>query len=59
MPNLLVATYGHGEDHDYWFKGDDYTGDPAMEQQGLNSVFMSDKSTIELIKEINMKLKRK
>ena len=46
-------------DHDYWFKGDDYTGDPAMEQQGLNSVFMSDKSTIELIKEINMKLKRK
>ncbi|MBO7416634.1 MAG: beta-mannosidase [Bacteroidaceae bacterium] len=44
-------------DHDYWVKGDDYTGDPAMEQQGLNSVFMADKSTIGLIKEVNSKLK--
>lgn len=35
--------------HVYWQKGDDYTGDPAQEQQGLNSVFMSD-STIKVIK---------
>ena len=45
-------------DHDYWFWGDDYTGDPAMEQQGLNSVFMADESTIGLIKEINSKLQK-
>jgi len=44
-------------DHDYWFKGDDYTGDPAIEQQGLNSVFMADKSTIELIRNINNRLR--
>jgi len=45
------------EDHDYWYVGDDYTGDPAMEQQGLNSVFLSDKSTVELIKETNQSLR--
>ena len=45
-------------DHDYWVKGDDYTGDPAIEQQGLNSVFMADKSTIGLIKEVNSKLRK-
>ena len=37
-------------------KGDDYTGDPAQEQQGLNSVFASDASTTQLIKEINTQL---
>jgi len=37
-------------------KGDDYTGDPAQEQQGLNSVFASDESTTQLIKEINTQL---
>ena len=26
----------------YWQKGDDYCGDPAQEQQGLNSVYASD-----------------
>lgn len=36
-------------DHVFWEKGDDYTGDPAQEQQGLNSVFATD-STIEIIK---------
>lgn len=34
----------------YWQKGDDYTGDPAQEQQGLNSVFASDTTTIHAIK---------
>ena len=42
----------------YWEKGDDYTGDPAQEQQGLNSVFASDKSTIELIKITNYNLSK-
>lgn len=36
--------------HEYWMPGDDYTGDPAQEQQGLNSVFASDTSTIRLVK---------
>ena len=33
-----------------WQVGDDYTGDPAQEQQGLNSVFSGDKSTLKVIK---------
>lgn len=41
--------------HVYWEKGDDYTGDPAQEQQGLNSVFATD-STVEIIREENSKL---
>jgi mannan endo-1,4-beta-mannosidase len=31
--------------------GDDYTGDPAQEAQGLNSVFAGDKSTLAVIKQ--------
>ena len=38
------------KDHVNWIKGDDYTGDPAQEQQGLNSVFLGD-TTIPIIKE--------
>jgi mannan endo-1,4-beta-mannosidase len=37
------------DDHIFWEKGDDYTGDPAQEEQGLNSVFAADKSTMEVI----------
>ena len=33
----------------FWKKGDDYMGDPPMEEQGLNSVFDSDKSTWKVI----------
>ncbi len=33
----------------YWQRGDDYCGDPAQEQQGLNSVYTTDNSTIEII----------
>ena len=41
-------------EHVYWQRGDDYTGDPAQEEQGLNSVFASDSTTIEvIIKETN------
>lgn len=41
--------------HRTWEPGDDYTGDPAQEDQGLNSVFASDSTTIKLIKEMNGK----
>ena len=43
-------------DHIYWEKEDDYTGDPAQEEQGLNSVFATD-TTVEIIKTENAKLK--
>ena len=46
---------GQNPDHVFWEKGDDYTGDPAQEQQGLNSVFATD-STIEIIKAENREL---
>lgn len=38
------------DDPSKWRRGDDYTGDPAQEPQGLNSVFSSDTTTIELIR---------
>ena len=36
--------------HEQWMPGDDYTGDPAQEAQGLNSVFSSDKSTLDVVR---------
>ncbi len=42
--------------HDYWQPGDDYTGDPAQEAQGLNSVFSTDTTTTNLIRMANRKL---
>lgn len=36
--------------HRAWQPGDDYTGDPAQEAQGLNSVFAADSSTVALIR---------
>ena len=41
------------EDHEYWMTGDDYTGDPAQEQQGLNSIFVEDGSTLSIISDTN------
>ena len=35
----------------YWQPGDDYCGDPAQEQQGLNSVYVSDESTMAILRE--------
>ncbi len=35
--------------HVFWERGDDYMGDPAQEEQGLNAVFNTD-STVPLIK---------
>ena len=36
--------------HSQWETGDDYTGDPAQEAQGLNGVYITD-TTIEVIKQ--------
>lgn len=42
--------------HETWQPGDPYTGDPAQEAQGLNSVFANDSSTIRIIQEATVKL---
>ncbi len=39
----------------FWQRGDDYCGDPAQEEQGLYSVYMSD-STVEVIRDFQEKL---
>ncbi len=41
----------------FWKEGDDYMGDPGGEEQGLNSVFTSDKSTWKIIKQFAKKQK--
>ena len=46
----------HVEDHEYWMPGDDYTGDPAQEQQGLNSIFVEDASTLKIISDANREI---
>ncbi len=45
-------------DHIFWQRGDDYTGDPAQEEQGLNSVFASDESTLATIARANRQLEK-
>lgn len=40
-----VATPGHT----FWAEGDPYMGDPAQEEQGLNSVFAEDSTTLRTI----------
>lgn len=42
--------------HQQWQPGDPYTGDPAQEDQGLNSVFLSDTTTLGLVRNTNKKL---
>lgn len=42
---------GQSDTNLYWKPGDDYCGDPAQEQQGLNSVYVGDASTIAVISE--------
>jgi mannan endo-1,4-beta-mannosidase len=41
-----------------WNPGDPLTTDPPQEPQGLNSVFSSDKSTLDIVKDYNLKLKK-
>jgi mannan endo-1,4-beta-mannosidase len=43
----------------FWKDGDDYTGDPPMEEQGLNSVFDGDADTWRLIKSTSKSLKKR
>ena len=38
--------------------GDPLTTDPPQEPQGLNSVFSSDKSTLDIVKKYNLELKK-
>lgn len=40
----------------FWKKGDDYMGDPPMEEQGLNTVFDSDRSTWKIINSFSQDL---
>ena len=46
------------EANEFWRPGDDYCGDPAQEPQGLFSVYATDESTVELIRQTNETLKR-
>jgi len=41
----------------FWKKGDDYMGDPPMEEQGLNTVFDSDKTTWAIINKYSKALR--
>lgn len=45
--------------HERWEPWDDFTGDPAQEQQGLNSVFAKDESTLQVISKANERLQNK
>ena len=40
-----------------WKPGDPLTTDPPQEPQGLNSVFSTDKSTLDIVKKFNLELK--
>ncbi|HEY6914406.1 MAG TPA: beta-mannosidase, partial [Paludibacter sp.] len=44
--------------HVYWAKGDDYLGDPAQEEQGLNSVFDTD-ATVKIVKNYSDRIQGK
>lgn len=46
----------HNEDA-IWVEGTDFTGDPPQEPQGLNSIFDTDRITLELIREHAARLK--
>ncbi len=45
--------------HRTWERGDDYSGDPAQEDQGLNSVFVTDTTTTAIISRIAHEIKSK
>jgi mannan endo-1,4-beta-mannosidase len=44
--------------HENWQCWDDYTCDPAQEQQGLNSVFAKDKTTLAIISKMSERIKQ-
>ncbi|TRW25169.1 cellulase family glycosylhydrolase [Flavobacterium zepuense] len=41
-----------------WKEGDAFTADPPQEPQGLNSVFATDTSTLNMIKDFNKKIRK-
>lgn len=43
----------------FWKAGDDYMGDPPMEEQGLNTVFDSDQTTWTVIKSVSRAIANK
>ena len=45
--------------HVVWERWDDYVGDPAQEEQGLNSVFAADASTIGIIRSMSEDIRKK
>ena len=63
LPFTALNFWGYGglgknnPENGKWNLGDDYTTDPPQEPQGLNSVFSTDKTTLELIKKYNNQLK--
>ena len=44
--------------HVRWERWDDYVGDPAQEEQGLNAVFASDTTTLEVIRQAAERLSK-
>ncbi len=40
-----------GQNGEFWREGDDLCGDPSQEAQGLNGVYLSDRSTVDLVRE--------
>jgi mannan endo-1,4-beta-mannosidase len=40
-----------------WKVGDEYTGDPPMEEQGLNTIFNTDITTWQIIGRANKKIR--
>jgi mannan endo-1,4-beta-mannosidase len=50
---------GKSQNPDFmWKKGDPFVGDPPQEPQGRNSIFISDVSTIDIIRDHAAKMKR-
>ena len=41
---------GQNPDHQFWQEGDELAGDPPQEAQGLNGVYLSDESTVGIIR---------
>lgn len=44
--------------HVVWERWDDYVGDPAQEEQGLNSVFAADSTTIGIIRSMSADIRK-
>ena len=44
--------------HVVWERWDDYVGDPAQEEQGLNSVFATDSTTIGIIRSMSADIRK-